>query len=184
MNRSALIATGLLSSLGFAGAAVADENSGLYVGIGLGDYSSEFDDVEDVDIDFDEDSDAKKVFAGWRFNQVVALQLDYIDFGDAAVELAPFNIETDTRALAPYVVGTLPLGPVELFAKGGVLFYELEVSSGGTEIIDETGQDLAYGVGVGITVIDRLALRAEYEKIDIDELDDAEAVWITAAWRF
>jgi len=28
------------------------------------------------------------------------------------------------------------------------------------------------------------ALRAEYEVVEISDIEDAEAVWITAAWRF
>ena len=27
-------------------------------------------------------------------------------------------------------------------------------------------------------------LRAEYEVVEIDQLDDSHAVWLTAAWRF
>jgi opacity protein-like surface antigen len=164
--------------------ALADENSGLYVGAGLGDFSTEIDDIGDVDIDFDEDSDATKIFAGWRFNRFLAVQLDYIDFGGSTAALDLLEIESDTKGLAPSVVGTLPLGPVEVFARAGVLFYDLEVTSNGTELIDESGQDLVYGAGLGLTLLERLALRLEYEIVDISELDDAEAVWITAAWRF
>jgi hypothetical protein len=164
--------------------AIADETSGLYVGAGLGDFSSEIDDIGDVDIDFDEDSDATKLFAGWRFNRFLAVQLDYIDFGDSSAALELLDIESDVKGLAPSVVGALPLGPVELFAKAGVLFYDLEVTTNGSELFDESGQDIVYGAGVGITVLERLALRAEYEIIDISEFDDAEAIWITASWRF
>jgi len=45
-------------------------NEGFYIGAGLGDFSTEIndiDDVDDVDLDFDEDEDASKIFAGWRF---------------------------------------------------------------------------------------------------------------------
>ena len=105
------LAAGALIAL-CTGTAAADENSGLYVGAGLGDFSSEIDDLDDVDIDFDEDSDATRIFAGWRFNRLFALQLDYLDFGDSSAALELFELETDARGLAPSVVGTLPLGPV------------------------------------------------------------------------
>jgi hypothetical protein len=65
-----------------------------------------------------------------------------------------------------------------------VLFYDLEVTAGGQELIDESSEDPFYGAGLGITVLERLALRLEYEVIDISEFEDAEAVWITAGWRF
>src|SRR5690606_41307577 len=92
---------------GLSGAAVADENSGLYLGGGLGDFSSEFGSIEDVDIDFDEDSDAKRFFAGWRFNRILAVQLDYIDFGDATSASELLAIESDAKGLAPSLVATL-----------------------------------------------------------------------------
>lgn len=167
-----------------AAPALADENSGLYLGAGLGDFSSEIDSIDDVNIDFDEDSDAKRFFAGWRFNRILAVQLDYLDFGDSTAAFDLLSIESEATGIAPSVVATLPLGPVELFARAGWLFYDLEVSTGGERLFDDNGNDFVYGGGVGITVLERLALRAEYERIEISELDQAEAVWVTAAWRF
>jgi OOP family OmpA-OmpF porin len=178
-----LPAAGLLLALA-ASPALADENSGLYLGAGVGDFSSEFDDIDEVDIDFDEDSDATKFFGGWRFNRFVAVQLDYIDFGDSRATSNLLDIESDATGLAPSVVGTLPLGPLELFAKAGMLFYDVEINSNGESLIDESGDDVVYGAGLGVTILERLALRAEYEVIEISEFDDAEAVWVTAAWRF
>jgi hypothetical protein len=40
------------------------------------------------------------------------------------------------------------------------------------------------GLGIGATFFDRFNLRGEYERVDIDQLDDAEAVWLSASWRF
>jgi hypothetical protein len=79
----------------------------------------------------------------------------------------------------------LPVGPIELFGKAGVIFYDFEVDTPGNgRLIDTSGEDLVLGVGIGATLFDRLNLSAEYERIDIDELDDANAVWLNAAWRF
>ena len=48
----------------------------------------------------------------------------------------------------------------------------------------DSGHDPVFGVGIGVTVAKHLNLRAEYERIEINDLDDANAVWLTAAWRF
>jgi len=32
--------------------------------------------------------------------------------------------------------------------------------------------------------VERLTLRLEYEVVDLDTLNDTDAVWLTAAWRF
>lgn len=172
----------LLSSLSLP--ALADENSGLYAGVGLGDFSTEIDTFDDINLDFEEDSDAKKIFAGWRLNRFMALQLDYIDFGDSRAGTTLAEVEADSTGIAPSFVGTFPIGFFELFAKAGIVFYDVEVDLNGESLIDESGEDVVYGAGFGITLLERLALRAEYEVIEIDEFSDAEALWVTAAWRF
>ena len=41
-----------------------------------------------------------------------------------------------------------------------------------------------FGARIGLNFAERLNLRAEYEVVEIDGLDDPNAVWLTAAWRF
>jgi hypothetical protein len=60
----------------------------------------------------------------------------------------------------------------------------LEIDSGNTAVVDDSARDPIFGVGVGVTVAERVNLRAEYEVVEIDQLDDSHAVWLTAAWRF
>jgi OOP family OmpA-OmpF porin len=189
-----LTVSGALIALAAAAPAVAQDSpgnpDGFYFGAGLGEFSSvvddidKLDDVDDVGLDFDEDEDASKIFAGWRFNRFFAVQVDYVDFGksDAAVDL--LDVSAETTGLTPSVVGTLPLGPVELFARAGMMFYDVEFNSDSGPLIDESGEDLVYSAGVGLDIGERLNLRLEYEVIDIDEFDDADALWLNAAWKF
>ncbi len=177
------IAAGVLAAIGMR-AAHADENSGLYLGVGLGDFSNEIESVDDVDIDFDSDDDASRIFAGWRFNRFFAVQLDYLDLGESNEAINLLNVQADTTAITPSFVATLPLGPIELFAKAGIAFYDLEISFDDQAVFDDSGEDTVYGAGIGLTLIDRLSLRLEYEKYDISEFADSEAVWVTAHWRF
>jgi OOP family OmpA-OmpF porin len=165
---------------------------GLYLGAGVGDFSSavdeinSFDSVDDVGIDFSDGDNAMKVFGGWRFNRFFALQADWVDFGASsgfvATSVSPGT--SDVQGLAPSVVGTLPVGPIELFARAGVMFYEIDLNLTGGRVIDESGEDPVWAVGVGLDIRDRLNLRLEYEEIDIEELDEADALWLTAAWKF
>ena len=175
---------------GTAFAQQVDENNnaeGFYVGGGFGDFSTkidELDDIDDVGIDLDEDEDATKIFAGWRFNQFVAAQADYYDFGDSRTALGLLPVTSEASGIAPSVMGTLPIGPVELFARAGIIFYDLEVNLDRNNVIDDTGNDPVYSVGVGVTLVEHLNLKAEYEAIDIDAFDEAEAFWLSASWRF
>jgi len=189
MHRLLAVPAAALFALG-AAPSLADENSGFEFGVGLGDFSHDVDDfdlADDVDfddLDFDSDTDARRVFAGWRFNRFAALRLDYTDFGRSRAAVNLLDFESDAEGLAPTFVGTLPIGPVELFAKAGMIFYDVEVTrTRGDVVFDESGEDLVYGAGVGVA-LGRVSLRGEFEVMDIDEFENAESYWITAAWRF
>jgi hypothetical protein len=167
---------------------------GLYLGAGVGDFSSavdeinNLDDVDDVGIDFSDSDNATKLFGGWRFNRFVAFQADFTDFGESSGAVSPsvpsVRGTSDVEGFAPSVVGTLPIGPLELFGRVGVMFYEVDLNLTGGRIIDESGEDTVWGGRLGIDVLDRMNLRLEYEEIDIAELDEADALWLNVAWKF
>jgi OOP family OmpA-OmpF porin len=164
---------------------------GLYIGGGVGDFSSavdeinSLDDVDDVGIDFSDGDNATKLFAGWNFNRFFAVQGDFVDFGEASGAVTPSVSGTsDVQGFAPSVVGTLPIGPIDLFARVGMMFYEVDLNLTGGRFVDESGEDLVWGAGIGIDIRDKATLRLEYEKIDIAELDEADALWLNFAWKF
>jgi len=159
-----------------------EAQQGFYAGVGIGDFSSQIDDINDVE--FDEDESAYKVFAGWRFNQFFATQFDYLDLGRSDSTVGLQNLSIDTSGYVVRVEGTLPLAFFELFATAGLMFSDVEATLGNTEVFDESDDDPVYSVGAGFEIAERLVLRLEYEIIDIESYDDAEAVWFTAAWRF
>jgi hypothetical protein len=176
----------LLASPAFA---QDDDTDGFYLGAGLGDFSvdtdelDELSDLDDVNLDFDSDESARKAFVGWRFNRFFATQLDIVDFGRSQAGANELRVSTSSEGVAPSIVGTLPLGPVELFLRGGILWYDLSIESN-TEVFDDSDRDPVFSTGVGFTVAEKLNLRLEYEVVDIDTFDDAHAVWLNAAWRF
>lgn len=182
------IAAFLTTALAMATAPAFGQNAfGLYVGGGLGDFSADIDqldEIDDVSVDFDIDDDARRLFAGLRFTPFLAAQLDYTDFGEWTAGPPVLDLRGEASGWTPSIVGTLPLGPFELFAKAGVIFYDVDVDSAFGPLIEESGNDPVYGVGAGLNLLDRLNLNVEYERIDIEELDDADAVWLTAAWDF
>jgi hypothetical protein len=192
MFKQAAISASLAAALALCAtpalAQVDDNNNteGFYLGAAIGDFNSRLDSpdaADDVDLDFD-DQDANRIFAGWRFNRFVAFEVDWTDFGRSNAAPNTLGIRAESDGLAPTVVGTLPLGPVELFAKAGMMYYNVDVDSNGRRLVDDSGHDPVYGVGIGFTIAERLNLRAEYERIDIERFDDANAVWLSANWRF
>jgi hypothetical protein len=162
-----------------------DNRQGFYLGAGLGDFSASVNGPPGFDdIDVDSDDTPMKFFGGWRMNRFFAVQLDYIDFGESTGTANLLDIRNDTSGLAPNVIGTLPIGFFELFAKVGMMWYDVDLDIDDDPTLSDSGEDPIYGVGVGLTLVERLSLRLEYEIVDVETLDDAEAVWFTAAWRF
>ena len=196
MNR-AILAGALSIVLGLcAGIAQADNERGFYAGAGIGQFNLKIDDIIEAGEELeslDDDDTAWKAFVGWRFAPFIAVEAAYIDFGspgdsfEAAGSSGDFS--ADIAGFAPYLIGTLPLGPLELFAKVGYYFYDVDASVDFD--IDEldfdsssSEEDLLYGAGIGITLFEHLNARLEYEEIDSDVLDDANALWLSGAWRF
>lgn len=196
--KAGIAAATLIALSGGTMSAQAQENEqGFYVGGGVGQFNVQIDDVDDTDNAIerlDDDDTSWKLFGGYRFNPHISVELAYIDFGGAsdtttaAGSSGDYSVEVS--GLAPYLIGTMPLGPVELFAKVGYYFYDVELDvdlddlGGDVFSSEDSGEDLLYGFGVGMTFFEHLNARLEYEKIDADELDDADALWLSGAWRF
>jgi hypothetical protein len=200
MNRGIVATTALaLCCGGWSAANAQDTNDrGFYVGAGVGQFNVKIDDIDDTDEalqKLDDDDAAWKIFAGYRFNPYISLEAAYIDFGRPKDHFNSSGSSGDYEAklsgFAPYLVGTLPLGPVELFAKVGYYYYDVDlrvdlddVGSDNVFRSKKSDEDLLYGFGVGATFFQHLNARLEYEKIDSDVIDDADAIWVSAAWRF
>ena len=189
-----ILATTLVA-VSFSTTSIADEDSGLYLGGGFGQFGLEFDNIDDAveDFDFDDSDQAYKLFAGWRFGPYIAAELAYMNLGapneqfDDGVDQGVVEAEID--GFAPYVVGTLPLGMFEVFARVGYLFYNVDVNLElGDDDLDigdsESDEAFVYGVGAGVNLFEHLNVRLEYERFEISDADNADAYWVTAAWRF
>jgi hypothetical protein len=168
----ALAGTALLL---IAGAAAAADN-GIYIGGSIGQANVE---VEDDIADFDSDDTGFKVIAGIRPLDFLGFELNYVDLG------APEEggIEVDATGIDAFAVGFLPLPLVDLFAKVGMVSWDSSISVDGVEVVDDSGEDLAYGVGAQAR-FGSIAVRAEYEIFDIDDTDDVNMVSLGVTWTF
>ena len=190
LRQGMAIFAALLGSLSLAAtpafAADDDHDSGFYLGAALGDFSANYTkpgDVTSQHLTFNRD-DASRIMAGWRFTPYVAFQLDWSDYGRSQAAVSQLGLTTKTDAWTPSVIGTIPIGPVELFGKLGESFYNVTVNDNSGRLVNSSGNDILYGVGVGVTVIKRLNLSLEYERIKLNSFDRPDAVWLNASWRF
>jgi opacity protein-like surface antigen len=199
MKRGIIAATVLALSCGSALAQSPDNDEGLYLGVAYGQFNVNVDDIDDTDeaiSSIDDDDNAWRIFAGWRINPYFAFELNYVDFGENSgatgsdASGSSGNYALDLAGFQPAIYGTIPLGPVELFGKVGYYFYDVDVELNLDNInqdnfsADTSEEALSYGFGAGVTLFERLHARLEYEKVDADDLDDLDAIWASAAWRF
>ena len=170
--------------------------SGPYVGLGYGQFNLRLKNLDDVgtavgDIT-DSDDNAWKVFAGYRFSPYLSVEGAYIDFGNPGDNFQSTGDNGTYRlklsGFAPSIVGTLPIGPVELFAKAGYYFYDVKTQVNFNEgpflTAKDSRSDFLYGAGVGITFMEHLHARVEYERVDVKNAGDSNAIWLSGAWRF
>jgi len=171
--------------------------SGPYIGAGWGQFDLNIKNLNDagtaVGNIVHSNDNAWKVFAGYRFNPYIALEAAYIDLGKPTDRFSATgsngNYRVNISGFSPAVVGSVPLGPIELFAKIGEYYYDSKVQvdfdNPGPDINSSHHRnDLLYGGGVGVTFFDHLHVRAEYETIEIENAKHSDAFWLSGAWRF
>jgi hypothetical protein len=190
MNAKPVMMAALVGVSALGGLALADETQGLYVGGGVGKFDVHIDDFDDLTStieNYNSDDTAWRAFVGWRFNKFLALEGDYINLGTPEADIAPgVHAESKVDGFAPYVVGTVPLGPIELIGRLGYYWNQSSfriTTPLGTRTWSDNGGSAVWGVGLGLA-ISRVAVRLEYETYDIDRTDDTHALWLTGALRF
>ncbi|HEX5140883.1 MAG TPA: outer membrane beta-barrel protein [Dehalococcoidia bacterium] len=181
MPRAAVLA--MLAGLALP-AVAAD---GLYLGIGAG-ASSVKDDFQGST--FQADDVAYRAFAGWRFDEIpiidLAVEAAYTNFGKPSQVLYPSTGVQDVEyalhgpSLAGLVI--LPLGPFDLYAKGGVLDWNLDQTANGATST-RTGTSGFYGVG-GAFYLWKLAFRLEYDRYQVKDVDHLQMLTLDVLLQF
>lgn len=160
-------------------------DNGIYLGGSIGQGGVQFDQaIEGYDFDYDASSTAFKLIGGWRFLDWLAVEADYVDLGSGDDTIEDTRIETDVTGVTASVVGFLPIGPVDLFARGGVMYWDAKVDADAFDLSgSEDGTDFTWGVGAQFRVWS-LSLRAEYERFEIDDADTVDLISVGVTWTF
>jgi hypothetical protein len=157
--------------------ALAADN-GFYLGLAVGQANIEVEDVTFSGEDFDADDTGYKLIAGFRPLDWLGLEASYVNFGEPDDTLAGTTVEVEGDGISAFAVGFLPAGPVDLFAKVGLLSWDSRIVG-----FNEDGTDLAYGAGVQFRLLS-LGVRAEYEIFDVDDVDDLNMISIGVTYTF
>ncbi|HJW47154.1 MAG TPA: outer membrane beta-barrel protein [Lysobacter sp.] len=165
MRKSKLLSTLLLSStLGVIAFSANAQDKGFYAGAGIGQSSVDEGSYDDEDTAF-------SVFGGYQFNKYLGLETGYVDFGKIEPQGNGAALEGDTAYLT--AVGTLPItDKFSAYAKAGV--HRWNVDDELTGLIgknDDSGTDPTYGLGAQYRLTDQVAIRGEYSRFEVEDLD-------------
>jgi OOP family OmpA-OmpF porin len=200
MSRITWVLAGALSLISLP--AMADENAGFYAGVGAGEFGVSFSDSA-TGLDFDEGDTGIRVFGGWQFNSNFGIEAGYADggtasetLGDITVDLIEADIDIDVKGFDLYFTGTLPMGEMfYAYGKLGGVFWDADAKltireddgEGGvittTDSFSDSGQDFAYGAGLGMNIGEYAGLQLEYVKFDVSD-GDADFLSANFVWRF
>lgn len=171
--RKAILATALL----LASTASMAADNGLYLGASLGDANI---DINQGLAQVDSDDTGFKFIAGLRPLDWFAVEASYVNFGEPEQGALAANAD----GISAFGVFFLPVGPVDVFAKAGLISFDTSIEVDGLgDIYREDGTDLAYGLGVQLRFLS-LSVRAEYEKFEIDDVKDANMLSIGVTYTF
>lgn len=157
-NSTKLIAAAIL------GMCASLSHAEVYIGaaVGMG--------MVDTDISDFDDSTTFSVSGGYRFNENFALELGYVDLGDAEDDVDPvWTLEADGFTAAAVVIVPVTSG-LEIFGKLGAFMWDATLSEAGFgEFANDDGTDVTIGVGVSYQVMQNFGLVAEYQYFTFDE---------------
>jgi hypothetical protein len=159
---------------------------GVYIGGGVGDVSIQDTTATPSGVSFDESDIAWKAFAGYRFDALPIVSLSgevgYRDLGSPSATVSGVPVSYNTDGFDYSALVGIGLGPVEVFGRVGGMNYTVEKNVGGTRS-EFDGNAPLYGIGARLTLFG-IGLQAEYEYIDINELDTAQMISVSALYQF
>lgn len=187
MHKRMLFA-GLLLSAALPLAAQADNEHGWYgaMTLGVSSYGNSQDDEDNIrselgqegfqsNVHVDDNPSAFGLGLGYHFNPNFALEVNYLDLGDATAHVSVFSPQQfnlrehlDASGADVDAIGLIPLSErVSLFGKLGLFSYHLDDSIAsdvptGPQPPDANGTTWDLGAGVEIHFIRDLGMRAGY----------------------
>ena len=119
---------------------------------------------------FDGSAVAWKGIVGFR-SKFFALEADYRDMGAIKAAGIASGLKNKTKGFQTSGLLILPIGPVDVYARGGAFFWKNKTTLGSGNIDAElSGTDFGWGGGLGFR-LGSFGIRAEYEKAEISELN-------------
>lgn len=158
----------------------AGDDSGIYIGASVGQSSVEAD--FDSSFNLDDDDNGHKIFFGYNFGLIpfldLALEADYREYGKFG------NGDINTEVVSSEIFGLVGFnfGLIGVFGKLGYSDTDLDSAVGNINL-DDSESATAYGIGAKIN-LGSFGIRAEYEELDLDAVDDLNMISVGATYTF
>lgn len=192
-------------SLTLCSSLMANDENKWYMGASIGQVEADTE-INAGTASLDEDDTAWKVFGGYKFNQYFATELFYTDLGESSLKgdngdtfstggtnyvftADSASIVTEAKTIGISVVASYPVHKYfEPFAKVGVHRWDIDLTVGastlGSSSTSDDGTDIMYGVGFDIPINESFAIRAEWERYDLDEYNEGDFLSAGLMYRF
>jgi OOP family OmpA-OmpF porin len=131
----------------------------------------------------DDEGSGFKIFGGYKFNQNFGVEASLVDLGEFSATGPGGTASVGVDGFGVAAVGMIPISQkFDIFGKVGI--YMWDASGGGVASgISDDGSDIMFGAGVNWSILNRLGLRAEWERFDVDG-DDVDFISIGAQFNF
>ena len=172
----------VLALCGFTGVASAAGYIGASAGITTVDVC---DDVTAVlpGLNCDDEDTGLKVFGGFKANQNFAIEALWADLGEVSASAGGTTATVGVDGFGIAAVGMIPLGEkFGVFGKVGAFMWDAS-GGGAASGLSEDGTDLMFGAGVNWNFTEKVGLRAEWERFDIDG-DDVDFLSVGVQFNF
>jgi OOP family OmpA-OmpF porin len=150
--------------------AIALAESGFIVGASVG--SAELSD-DFGGFDVDANSTAYRFTVGWKFNDYLAIEGGYHNFGrfDQSFDIEGTSVDVSLKAdgFTLGVVGQLPLGDRwSLLARSGAFFWDGDADINNASAATPEDTNFYFGVGAQFAIGEKLFLTADGSRYDLD----------------
>jgi opacity protein-like surface antigen len=147
-----------------AGRADAADDSGFYIGLGLGQAHNEAG-------RFRLDDSAVKAFVGYALNDYLAAQVALLDPQQADDTIEDVRLTLDPEGVIVSTVASLPLHERwSIFGKLGWAFYDIDQTienDGEIAAASASDDDFAWGLGTAVKIGAGWSIQLEYEAVEV-----------------
>ncbi len=170
------------------------DNQGFYAGGSIG--QSKFIDQCAGTITCSDTDTAVKIFGGYQFTENWGAEASYVDFGKFTATAfigVPVNVTAKANGFQLAGTGTIPVNnQFSFFGKAGIFLGRLDNSGsvGGTSVsVSGSSTTFSFGVGAKWNIVDRFAVRLEFERFskvgsDASGTSDIDLISVGASYRF